>query len=111
MTCAQHNINMLLKLRRILVVFRDLTVVKRTQFFWRRSQFRRGVWRGVEREAWAKWRRRNGWMLETGGAMKGWAGKATARQLSSTAMPHCRRWRQLRHERGGMRGAERTQFL
>ena len=24
-------------------VFRDLTVVKRTQFFWRRSQFRRGV--------------------------------------------------------------------
>ena len=34
MTCAQHNITMLLKLRRILVVFRELTVVKRTQFFW-----------------------------------------------------------------------------
>ena len=48
MTCAQHNINTLLKLRRILVVFRELTVVKRTQFLWRRSQFRRGVRRGVE---------------------------------------------------------------
>ena len=48
MTYSQHNMKKLLRFRRIPAVFRDLTVVKRTQFFWRRSQFRRGVWRGVE---------------------------------------------------------------
>ncbi len=50
MTGARYNINILLKLRRIPAVFWDLTVVKRTQFFWKRSQFRRGGRKRVEAE-------------------------------------------------------------
>ena len=51
MACSQRNIKTILKFQPIPVVFRDLTIVKRTQFC-ERSQFRRAAGTGGRPPGW-----------------------------------------------------------